>query len=151
MASPFDFSSGAVLTAAQLNEIGDTKSWVPTWTNLTIGNASVTALYNVVNNLCFYFVKVAFGSTTSVTSSVSLSTPVNNSLHSYQNGNVWLRPTGGTIYPSQVTVISNRIYIYASFPVSAGGYVRSANMTPTIPATWNTSGQIYLNGMYQIS
>ena len=151
MASPFDFNSGDILTAAELNEIGDTQSWVPTWQYLTIGNASVTALYNVVNNVCFYFVKVAFGSTTSFCGNARLSAPVNNSLNSYQNGSAWLRPTGGTIYKGHCTVINNTIYPYSQLPVTSGGYIRSVNVNGSNPATWTTSGSMCLNGAYQVA
>ena len=47
MANPFDFSAGAVLTAAQLNQIGDYESWTPTLTNITLGNGTVNAHYPI--------------------------------------------------------------------------------------------------------
>ncbi len=151
MASPFDFNTGDILTAAELNEIGETKNWTPSWEFLTIGNAGVSAKYNVVNNLCFYWVLIAFGSTTSFSGNARLTAPINNALNSYQNGQAWWRPTGGTIYKGHTTVINNKIYPYAELPVSAGGYVRSINVNGGIPATWTTSGIMYMNGAYQVA
>ena len=152
MADPFDFSAGAVLTAAQLNEIGDAKTWTPVWTNLTIGNATQTATYMVINNLCFYFLKVALGSSSTVDGgSVACTTPVNTAVSSYQTGTCWLRPDGGVIYPATTTCIANKIYLYSGYPVSTGSYIRTANMTNLIPTTWDTDGEIYATGVYQIA
>ena len=69
MANPFDFSAGAVLTAAQLNQIGDFESWTPTWTNLTVGSATVQAQYAQVNELVFWQLEFAGASDTVYSSS----------------------------------------------------------------------------------
>ena len=49
MASPFPFTSGQVLTAAELNEIGDWTTWTPTVTPLT---GTITTLGTVVGRYC---------------------------------------------------------------------------------------------------
>ena len=60
MANPFRFDSGDVLTAANLNAIGDWTAWTPTWTNLTIGNGTVTAVYAEVNEIVFYQIEILY-------------------------------------------------------------------------------------------
>ena len=76
MASPFPFTSGQVLTAAQLNGIGEVTAFTPSWTNLTPGNATETWYYTRVQRLVYVYGDTTFGSTTSIGGSVSLSVPV---------------------------------------------------------------------------
>jgi hypothetical protein len=52
--SPFDFTSGSVITAAELNAIGDFDTWTPSWTNITPNSATVEAYYARVNELVFW-------------------------------------------------------------------------------------------------
>ena len=59
MANPFDFSAGAVLTAAQLNQIADFETFTPSWTNITVGNATNSGVYAQVNELGFWQVEPA--------------------------------------------------------------------------------------------
>ena len=54
MANPFDFTAGAVLTAAQLNQIGDFESFTPSWTNLTVGDATQQAKFAQVNEIVYF-------------------------------------------------------------------------------------------------
>lgn len=74
-----------VLTAAQLNAqvrdnfkaIGDPWStYTPTYTNLTIGNAAVTARYAAAGRLIHWRVGIAGGSTSSASGAIKVSLPV---------------------------------------------------------------------------
>lgn len=49
MASPFPFTSGQVLTAAELNEIGEWGTWTPT---VTAETGTITTLGSVVGRYC---------------------------------------------------------------------------------------------------
>ena len=51
MANPFDFTAGNTLTAAQLNQIGDFESFTPSWTNVTVGNATQQGKFAQVNEI----------------------------------------------------------------------------------------------------
>ena len=62
MANPFDFTAGAVLTAAQLNQIGDFESFTPSWTNLTVGDATQQAKFAQVNEIVYFQVEFIAGS-----------------------------------------------------------------------------------------
>ena len=44
MTTPFNFSAGAVLTAAQLNEIGKYYAYTPTWGSITPGSGGAAAV-----------------------------------------------------------------------------------------------------------
>jgi hypothetical protein len=76
MANPFDFTAGAVLTAAQLNSIGDWTAYTPTWGGLSVGNGTVDFDYAEVNGIVLVSGRLVWGSTTAITGNVSVSVPV---------------------------------------------------------------------------
>ena len=156
MANPFDFSAGAVLTAAQLNQIGDFETFTPSWNNVTAGNASNSGVYAQVNELVFWQVEFIAGSTTSYASSAfSFDMPVASvsDLTYIPMGTGWLRPDGGTIWTCQnigiqsTQVISPYLYVQAG----SNGYLNVTSAKSSIPNTWNTSGQMFLQGFYKVA
>ena len=76
MANPFPFVSGQVLTAAEMNGIGEFTTFTPTFTNLTVGNGTVEAYYTRIQDLVGVFVNIVFGSTTSISGDVQLNLPL---------------------------------------------------------------------------
>ena len=130
----------------------DWKNWTPVWTNLTIGNAAVSAKYQVVDETVFWLLKVVFGSTSSVSSStVSCTLPLEtNNSTTYQNlAQCWLRPQGtaSSIYNGPCISYNDKIYFYAVYAGASWAY--TGNLRGYIPQTWNTSGIIYAHGQYR--
>ena len=83
MANPFPFTAGQVLTAAQLNGIGEaTAAYTPTITNGALGNGTITGFFTRVNKLVFGSVKFALGSTSTITGQLQFSLPVTASTNS---------------------------------------------------------------------
>tara|TARA_R100001163_G_C4956898_1_gene122339 strand:- start:65 stop:529 length:465 start_codon:yes stop_codon:yes gene_type:complete len=152
MANPFDFSSGAVLTAAQLNQIGDYESWTPTLTNITLGSGTVTAHYAQVNEFVHFEIEFASASDTSFSSSsMQFSMPVNygGALDFVGLGNGWVRPQASTIYPVQVIGVqsTNRIVPYYMQNYTS---VQVISVRETLPETWTkSSGVLYMAGSYR--
>ena len=72
MASPFPFSSGQVLTAAQLNSIGEYSDYTPSFTNISF--SSYTARYAIVNEMMHVWFSGVLDATVSGT--VEISAPV---------------------------------------------------------------------------
>jgi hypothetical protein len=73
-----DFSPGDVLTAADLNAIGDRLSWSPTWSGTTGGTPNITtnrASYMIVNDVALAFVNAYLASLGSATGTLRLSLP----------------------------------------------------------------------------
>jgi hypothetical protein len=69
MANPFPFTAGQVLTAAQMNGIGEawttfTPVWTASTTNPAIGNGTLTGKFCRVNKLIIASFEAVFGSTT---------------------------------------------------------------------------------------
>ena len=151
MANPFDFSSGAVLTAAQLNQIGDYNSWTPTLSNITIGNGTVNAHYAEVNEFVHFEIEFEMGSTTSLSgTSMSFSVPVSygGNLNFPVAGVGWTRPAGSTIFPIHGVLTSGQSkitpYFYQSFT-----YVQAVSVRSSLPETWTSSGVLYISGSYR--
>jgi hypothetical protein len=150
-----DFSAGAVLTAAQLNDIGDWKSWTPTLTNWTKGSATVNAKYMQIGETVwyqFYYLGAADSAYTTGGMRFSLPPIASNTDLNYQPCGVgWARPnTGSTIFSIFGMEISETVVLYA----------QKANLTFTYndvldsstPATWQTSspfGDIFFQGWYK--
>ena len=158
MAKPFDFSAGAVLTAAQLNQIADLETWTPTWTNLTPNSATVQAQYAQINELVFWQLEFTGASDTvySTSGPYQFTLPV-NSVSDLQYPPMvtgWLRPDkSSTLFFGQVVGVSS---------TTAGIYCQAANATfsyahitkSNAPDNWLTSGNLadmQLSGWYKVA
>jgi hypothetical protein len=75
MATFGTFTTGQVLTAAELNALGTWTAFTPTWVNVTVGNGTQSAFYSVINKILFVRLKLTFGSTTSFGDPVQLTLP----------------------------------------------------------------------------
>ena len=77
MANPFPFTVGQVLTAAQLNGIGEVSTWTPTYTNFSLGNGTVTARFVRANELIFAYFAITCGTTSAFTGTqMQISLPI---------------------------------------------------------------------------
>ena len=158
MANPFDFSSGAVLTAAQLNQIGDFETFTPSWQNVTVGSATNSGRFAEVNEVVFWQVFFDAASDTSYGSgNLAIDMDASNlpDLDQYStysvSGGGWVRPQGVTIWNvHNVTVKSSPDLILPYLLVAAGssGYNNVSAVSNSKPLSWNTSGLMYLQGWY---
>jgi hypothetical protein len=143
MANPFPFVAGEVLTAADMNGIGEWTSYTPvltaTTTNPTLGTgSSATGAYARVQNLIVYNFQILFGSSgvNAGSGNYKVSLPVTSNATSafYQasNGqtsffdssantvyfaNAWLESTTNLTLLSQLSFNGNLQNISATAPV----------------------------------
>jgi hypothetical protein len=153
MATPFPFTAGNVLTAAQMNSIGESVSFTPTLSNLTIGNGTRTGTYVLINKTVYFQVKVTFGSTTTLTGNCDLTLP--------------LAPTGVSTFDA-INATCNFVKnsptaIYLGFTIIVGATIRllciqtngalavQADIGATVPFTWGANDVISVAGNYQIA
>ena len=156
MANPFDFSTGAVLTAAQLNQIADFEAKTPSWeTGITAGNATQTLKVAQVNEICMFELEFEAGSSTSFSTSAmkldidNSSMPASASELTYAViGGGWCRPDGSTIYALQTVLNAGNILMYAQ-KHSTGTYTTVTFLKSTVPDSWTTSGNFYIQGVYR--
>ena len=139
----FPYSSGDVLTAADMNAIGSWVSFVPSWVNLTIGNGTDNWYYAVVNETLFITGRTTFGSTTSITGAVQMEIPYGTTIFNAAQpvGGAEYSENGGDIYIGEVSPESTTAVRFREFNVS-GSLIIRANVFATSPFTWGTDDQI---------
>lgn len=151
MATPFPFTAGAVLTAAQLNAIGEWITYTPTWTNLTVGNATQNFRYLQVNDGIFVIGSLVFGNTTSMGTAPNFTLPLTSATGSSSQywGTVSYLDSGteeyiGTMKMASTTTMALRV------PNVAATYPTSGNqLAATTPFTWTTNDAIFVSFFYQ--
>jgi|DEB0MinimDraft_10_1074344.scaffolds.fasta_scaffold09016_3 hypothetical protein len=155
MASPFPFTSGQVLTAAQLNSIGEITAFTPSWNNFTPGNATESWNYTLINETLFVWGQTVLGSTSSVTGSVSMDIPVGttNSANSTSVGTAyWYDQNSGVpagVWTGFVVPIGTTLRLH-TYSVS-GSQVRWQELSATAPFTWTNLDVIRFSAMVPVS
>lgn len=151
MANPFPFTAGQVLTAAQMNGIGETTTYTPTWSNFSIGNGTQSWKYTRVNNNILIVGSVVFGSTTSVTGVITHNFPIVADTTTNTSVIGWgsAQDTGTGTYPIAIYQLStNSFGIYV--PQTNGTYLGPiAATSSTVPFTWTNTDEIRINLVYK--
>lgn len=129
-------------------------SWTPTWTNLTIGNAVVTAKYVQIGKLVMCRLDVVFGTTTSISGDVRFSMPVTRATYGGTSGIAQLGVLSA--YDVSVTTAVQGCVINIStteamirIQTAGGTYVNLVALSSTVPFTWATSDEIHTEFFYE--
>ena len=144
MASPFPFTAGQVLTAAELNAIGESLSYTPTYTNMSLGNGTVTASYVLVQNLLSVVVEFEFGSTSTISGNPAISIPSGLSWTNDSGvvGGCRLRDEGVANYLGMVQANPNGMLLVGMG--ASGTYSSTQIINATNPFTWGATDKIEL-------
>ena len=142
MATLGTFVSGQVLTAAELNAIGETVSYTPTLTNFTA--STVACAYLQVNDLVFvtYYFTVS-----GVTSYPTFTVPTGLNIGfvpTNQTGSFF--DVGAGFYVNLVRYAS-ATSVYFTSMYSAGTYATEGGVSSTAPFTW-ASGDVIEGGFW---
>lgn len=153
MANPFPFVAGDVLTAAELNGIGEAGvSWSPSYTNLTIGNGTVVAKYLQVNKLVYGYWIFTLGSTSSIAAGgAQISAPVtinSSQLFTMVGGVVYFDSSAGAPYEGP-TFIASSTQFQPNISATGGTYSTRSAITNTAPAAFGTGDQIFMTFTYE--
>jgi hypothetical protein len=150
MATPFPFVASTVLTAAQLNAIGEAAtSFTPTWTNYTRGNGTTIAYYTQVNKLVYIYVRETLGSTSSVTGALRMTLPV--AAVRQQSVSITLcnlNDTGTTAFVGLVQSLSTTQVDFRAINAAAT-YASQANTSSTVPFTWTNTDFFEAGWVYE--
>lgn len=127
-------------------------AWTPSWTNLTVGNGTVTyAKYVQTGKTVSFRVKFIFGSTSAISGLVGVSLPVNlNADYSTASdtintfGSISDVSTGDVTLPWATWGTSSRMDIYY-----ANGNANRAGTSSTAPMTWATGDVLMIAGEYE--
>jgi len=153
MANPFPFVAGDVLTAAELNGIGEALTFTPTYTNFSLGNGTVDARYVRVQKLVYVSVNITCGTTSAFTGSkMQISKPVTSVASSAGNltqglSNFSDASTGAFVFGAvrYSTTTAQSVDLYNS----AGTYVELAFTNVTVPFTLATGDVIGISYVYE--
>ena len=152
MANPFPFVASTVLTAAQLNGIGEaTASYTPTLAGITIGNGTVAASFTRVNKLVYGSINITLGSTSVITGTVTFTVPVTASANSaslltgdgyyydFSTDTAYLGPSIRTSTTVCTPFVGN----------ASSTYVTRSLINATTPVVFGTSDQIVYDFLYE--
>lgn len=149
-------SSGTDETVITTGETSYTawQTWTPTWTNLTIGNATTSYTYNQTGKTVRAYLYVALGTTTTVGTSPVFTLPV-TAASKYTSS---ARGMLGQMSLVQTGVATFLGYIYSSSSTTAatlstmnvaGTYLAEAAITATVPFTWATGHSMQIKIEYE--
>lgn len=125
----------------QLVSISSWAAYTPTFTNMTLGNGTITFRYSQVGKTVFVQGDVVFGSTTSISGIPVISLPVTASSQtagSTQLGGAYAEDAGVTGYALMIRLNNTTSVNVLAF--GAGGtWLTTAPVSSTIPFTWGTN------------
>jgi hypothetical protein len=152
MANPFPFVAGDVLTAAELNGIGEKTAYTPTFTNLTLGNGTLTADFYRVQNVVTVAVNVVFGSTTSISGDVSVTLPIARAAAGgLQLATVFLGDTGFANYVGVIIFTATLGSVTVRNMVPDVTRTQSLPLSATAPFTWATTDVLRFTAQYEVA
>ena len=153
MTNPFPFVAGATLAAADLNAIGEAETWSVTFhSGVTVGNGTLVAYYQQINDVVAYSFSFTLGSTSAVTGNVRVSVPVAaqdlNELALGSQCTYWDNSASRTYYGQgqKYGTTSFRPYVYQANSTNVFG----AALSSSNPFTWATSDVMTVGGVYRV-
>jgi hypothetical protein len=153
MATFGTFTTGQVLTAAELNALGTWTSFTPVWSGLTVGNGTNNGVYSVINKILFVKTRLTFGSTSVMTGFPQLTLPASLTAASTNQqifGTATSEDTGAASYVGKCYLISTTA-VRAYVDAASGAYALLANITNTVPFTWANTDVLLTDFMVQVN
>lgn len=126
-------------------------SWTPSWTNLTVGNATQASRYRQIGKVVIAQVRLTWGSTTSTSGLISITLPITSvslTANDYIGEGTMIDASPGAEYNGTaqwLTTTTCRLTVQNS----AGTYLAQAATSSTIPFTWTTSDRITFTLIYE--
>lgn len=130
---------------------GAWKSWTPTWTNLTPGNATVTGKYTQIGKTVHFKLHITWGSGTSCTNDPKFSLPVppvEAVGHENIGGLIMYDATPATYYAGCSFRNGDMVQaiIYTQYSTT---YLGISGISATLPVTWATNDKWTFTGTYE--
>lgn len=161
-----NIASGAAIAGSKLADGGITnaklstatgelggawQSFTPTFTNLTVGNGTLTGKYQQIGKTVRYRITLVFGSTTSVSGLITHSLPVTSVSYSGSLptiGRAAILDLGTAVFDAMpIWLTTTTVGIRALN--AAGTYVNAVATSSTIPMTWTTGDELMVFGEYE--
>lgn len=131
-------------------------SWTPTWTGITIGNATVVAKYSQVGKKVTVRVSVVYGSTSNLTGDVAMSLPVTAAVYAGTGNITALAPciyfdtSVGGVWSGNVAMQNTTSVVFRILN-AASTYLIIGTLSNTIPfgAAWATGDEFATSFTYE--
>lgn len=130
----------------------DWLTWTPQWTNLTAGNGTIAAFYQIGQRILKGNLRISFGSTTAITGSgITYTIPFSNINIStfHPVGHVSIHDAGAVIYIGQTEFETTTSFRPIVFAVS-GSFIIFSQISSTSPMTWVTTDELMSDFIYPI-
>jgi hypothetical protein len=149
MATLGTFTSGQVLTAAELNAIGTWEDFPggTGFTGITVGDGDLTQRYCEINDVVLFVASFELGSTSALTSGVFV-LPVTMSNLDYGSSFTSGIIDGSTQYGSFVRHNTTNAVLIRVATIGAT-YVQAGVVSSTVPFTWGSGDRIAIQGIYE--
>ena len=132
------------------------QTWTPTWTNVTVGNGTLSASYRQIGKAVVFRLTLQLGSTSSVGTAPTFTLPV-TAINSYFAGAV---PEGGLIGTGKLLDSGTanfhgfvKLESTTTGKIQAGGvsatYLTNADLQSNIPFVWGTGDALFAQGIYE--
>lgn len=130
------------------------QAWIPSWTNVTVGNGTVDAWYRRSDGWCDCYLQFVLGSTSSITGAITISPPTN--MHSafsiVGEGHTWIRDTSAaTNYPALLIGASTSAVTVYTYNAAAAGSATTTATAGGSPMTWATGDTLYVGFRYRMA
>lgn len=149
-------ATGAVTPVKLMSGTGSgwsMNTWSPTWTNLTVGNGTVTARYIQIGKLVFCRLALLFGSTSAITGGVLYTLPVTSVTYPFFAAAVDVTGMGDILdnggatphFTAQAKIVSTTQGKITYLDAGAN----SQELSTTAPMTWTTGDYFNLEFWYE--
>lgn len=130
------------------------QNWTPSWTNVTVGNGTVTAKYVQVGKGIFFRIALTLGTTSAISGQPTFTLPVTavdpglSGTASPILGYAWIEDTGVTNYQGpfiQASTTEGALRVNNA----ASTYLTTSIISSTIPMTWGNGDSFNGYGYYE--
>lgn len=144
------------ITSAKLStssgEIGGAwQTWTPTFTNLTVGNGTLSAYYARIGKLVAVTLSFTLGTTSSMGSGPNYTLPATAASRyssGIELGPVFVEDTGTAAYIANTRTTSTTL-ANMEIMTASGTYVGVGGITSTAPMTWTTGDRFSFSYVYE--
>jgi hypothetical protein len=127
---------------------GDWQAWTPTYTNLTVGNGTVSARYQQIGKTVNFEYYLFVGTTTAIGSIPQITMPVAPKYY-YKGFPMKMEDTGTTEYWGNAVAFADKFYLTVT--VTSNPYAQLSYLSATVPMTWATTDALSIYGSYEVA
>lgn len=126
------------------------QTYSPSWTNVTVGNGTVTAKYIQIGKTVNVMVSLVFGSTTSISATPRITLPATSVSYAslMPMGNALFNDASGLLYQA-IPVFQSTTTVDIYLSNASTTHTSATAVSSTAPMTWTTSDAILINLTYE--